>query len=92
MLCDEYKDGIRVVRTGDKIKLVPENTETLVCSACGREFTTRGLVDYAFAYMDDGIPVYVVRPDVLCYECDDEKKRKSAEDTFSGGPLNNVEV
>lgn len=93
MVCiEDKKDGGHVMRIDRSIQLHPENTEILKCSKCGAEFACRGLEDFAFAYMHNGVPVYVPKADVLCYNCEDEKKYEAAKENMIGGPLNNVEV
>ena len=69
------------------IKVNPDNSEKLRCSRCGEMFVSKGIRDYMFAYISHGCPVYVPRPDVVCYECDKEVKRDRAKGTFVGGPL-----
>ena len=92
MICFDPKNIAKTILRNQRIKLAPTGTEVLVCSKCGKEFTTRGIVDYMFLYMKNGVPVYAPRPDVLCYECEENKKREDAKDNLIGGPLNNVEV
>lgn len=75
----------------DIIRLNPDSTERIRCSRCGKEFASRGIKDYAFAYIRNGAPVYVVRPDILCYECEEEDEREKAEDVFIGGQLSEEE-
>lgn len=70
-----------------RIRLNPDHTEQITCSRCGKEFTSRGIADFAFAYMKDGVPVYVQRPGVLCPDCEENEKRDSVNNNFIGGPL-----
>lgn len=70
-----------------RIRLNPDHTEQIVCSRCGKEFTSRGIQDFAFAYIRNGVPVYVAKPGVLCAECKENEIRESAADNFIGGPL-----
>lgn len=74
-----------------KIKLNPDYADRIICSRCGKEFVSRGISDMAFAYIKRGAPVYVPRPNVLCYECEENDKREKAKDNYIGGPLDNKE-
>lgn len=79
--------------TPTRIVIYADGAEQLVCSRCGKIFTSRGLKDMTSWVTSYGMLTYVPRDDVLCYECEENDKMREIEANAKlvGGPIGEQE-